>query len=53
MFSEGPFLATGSRDKKIILWDAGSGVAIHTFVSVGMKHVMSGKDAVCSRTLRL
>ena len=33
MFREGPFLASGGRDKRIILWDAGTGVAIHTFVS--------------------
>lgn len=33
MYRDGPFLATGARDKKIILWDAGAGVAIYTFVS--------------------
>eukprot|EP00037_Helgoeca_nana_P008377 m.74480 g.74480 ORF g.74480 m.74480 type:complete len:411 (-) comp18898_c0_seq1:112-1344(-) len=31
MYRDGPFLATGARDKKIILWDAGAGVAIYTF----------------------
>jgi WD40 repeat protein len=33
-FRNGPFVASGGRDKKVILWDGGSGVAIHTFVSV-------------------
>ena len=35
--SPGPFLASGARDKTIILWDVAVGVALHILVSHEMK----------------